>query len=298
VAAAQAHLLIVSGLGGEPRYVNDFHAWGTAMVDAATERMGLPAENVIFLAEDPQRDPQKIDGISNRDEILRAVERIAARAGADERIMVLLIGHGAADARGSRLNLPGPDITAEELAELLQVFGNRPLVVVNTASASGDFQEALAAEHRTVITATRSGMERNETMFGKFFVEAFASEGADADRDTRVTIEEAFTYANTETERAYENNNQLQMEHSRMEGDLELAKVFHLGAPVTAALPADAPPALRALYEERQRLELAVDALRARRTQMEAAAYQTELEGLLLELARTNRSIQETGGSD
>jgi len=295
-AIAQVHLLIVSGLGGEPQYVEQFHEWGTSMVDAATERFGVPAENVIYLAESPERDPQRIDGISRRDDIGQALAQIAERADADDRIMILLIGHGSADGRGSRINLPGPDITAEELAELLAPFDTQPIVVVNTASASGDFHEALAGERRTIITATRSGMERNETLFGEFFVAAFAGEGADIDQDGRVTVAEAYEYATRETERAYQAANRLQLEHSRMEGDLELARVFHLGAPSVAAVPEDATPEVRALYEERDRLQGEVENLRVRSSQLDPAEYQRQLEALLLELARTNRAIQEAEG--
>ncbi|MEX2584537.1 MAG: C13 family peptidase [Gemmatimonadota bacterium] len=296
-AASQVHLLIVSGLGGEPRYVEEFHQWGTTMVDAAVDRLAIPPENVIYLAEDPARDELRIDGTSRRDEIGSALLSMAERAAPDDRVMVLLIGHGSADSRGSRINLPGPDLTAEELAELLTPFETQPLVVVNTASASGDFHEPLAGENRTIITATRSGMERNETLFGEYFVAAFAEEGADVDQDGRVTIAEAYEFAETETERAYTNDNRLQLEHSRMEGDLELAAVFHLGGTAVATVPADASPELRALYEERQRLQSEVDALRIRSTQLDAAEYQRQLETLLLDLARTNREIQEAGGS-
>ncbi|MEX0912171.1 MAG: hypothetical protein WD737_05370 [Gemmatimonadota bacterium] len=293
-AVAQVHLLIVSGLGGEPRYVNDFHAWGISMADAATERMGIPAANVTYLAEDPQRDSQRIDGESRRDEVERALAEIRARLGEDERLMILLIGHGSSDARGARINLPGPDLTAEELGALLEPFEGHPVVVVNTASASGDFHEPLSAENRTIVTATRSGMERNETIFGGFFVAAFAEDGGDIDKDGRVTIAEAFEYASTETERHYENANQLQLEHARMEGDMELAQLFHLGGGVAADIPADAPPEVRALYEARRELEDRIASLRVRSAQMEEAEYQMELERLLLELARTNRAIQES----
>lgn len=292
-AAAQARVLIISGLGGEARYVNDFHKWGTAMVDAATVRLGLPRENVIYLAEDPARDAQRINGEARIQEIQEAFREIASKAGPDERVLVLLIGHGAADSRGSRINLPGPDLTAEEFGKLVDSLGGRPVVVVNTASASGDFHESLEAPNLASITATRSGMERNETVFGRYFVAAFVEEGADVDKNGGVTVGEAFDYANAETKRSYESTNQLQMEHSRIEGNVELARSFTIGAPAVAALPADASPAVRTLYEERQRLEESVAALRARSATMEPAAYQAELERLLLELARTNRSIQD-----
>jgi hypothetical protein len=143
-----------------------------------------------------------------------------------------------------------------------------------------------------VVTATRSGNERNETIFGGFFVAAYAEDGADANRDGRVSIAEAMDFAVRETERAYETGGRLQLERARIEGDAEIARAFHLGGG-TSAVPADASPEVRALYAERQRLEESIDSLRSRSSQMEAAEYQRELERLLLELARTNRAIQE-----
>jgi hypothetical protein len=293
--AAQSHLLVVGGVGGEPRYTEEFHRWGAAMVDAARERYGLAPEQIVYLAERPERDPARISGASTKENVERALREMAARAGPADRVLILLIGHGSSDARGARINLPGPDLSAAELATLLEAFPTQPLVVVNAASASGDFQEPLAARNRAVVTATRSGRERNETVFGRFFVEAFAEEGADADRDGRVTVLEAFEYATREVERSYRAGNRLQTEHARLEGDRELARGFHLAA-AAAPIPADAAPELRGLLEERRRLEEAVARLRAGSGEMEPAAYQAELERLLLELARTSREIRERGG--
>jgi hypothetical protein len=262
-------------------------------VDAARGRLGLPAENVIYLAENPARDPSRINGNSRSEDVAAAISRIASRAAPDDRILILLIGHGSMDARGARLNLPGPDLTAEEYGTLLGAFRTQPVVFVNTGSASGGFQDALAGRNRTIITATRTGMERNETVFGKYFVAAFAEEGADANRDGRVSIAEAFEYATRETQRSYTSANLLQMEHARMEGSAEMARAFHLGP--SQAAPATASAEVRRLYEQRQRLEQSIESLRGRSGQMESAEYQRELETLLLELARTNREIQAQG---
>ena len=107
---------------------------------------------------------------------------------------------------------------------MLAIFPTQPTVVVNTSSASGDWQEALAAPNRTIITATRSAGERNETAFGEFFAKAFAEDVADPDKDGRVTIKEAFEYATAETTRHYQTRGTLQMEHARMEGNAQLAR--------------------------------------------------------------------------
>ena len=294
--SAQSHLLIVSGLSGEPKYAEEFHRWGTAMVDAARTRYGLAPEQVVYLAERPERDPARIRGASTRENVERALADIAGRARPSDGIMILLIGHGSSDDAGARLNLPGPDLTATDLARMVRRFPTQRVVVANTASASGDFAEALAGSNRVVITATRSGMERNETTFGRFFVDAFAGAGADIDKDGRASVLEAFEYAQREVERHYKSSGFLQTEHAQLAGDREAVRGFFLSAGM-AALPAATTPEMRALLEERQRLQNQVEALKGRKDQMEPARYLDELEQALIQLALKTREIRQRGGA-
>lgn len=295
-ASAQGYLLVVSGLSGEPRLEEQFHAWSLSMITAASERFDLPADRITYLAEDPAKAPGRIAGESTKSNIDAALQRIAGAAGPNEKILILFIGHGSADRQSSRINLPGPDLTAAELSTMLDRFGTQPVVVVNAASASGAFQEPLVAKNRTVITATKSGMEQNETVFARYFVDAYAEGGADADKDGRVSVLEAYDYANQEVERFYESDNRLQTEHSVLGGDREIARAFSLGA--GGAVAASSSPEIQRLIGERQALEEQVQALTARKAEMEAAAYQGELERLLLELARKNQEIREKEGTE
>ena len=82
--------------------------------------------------------------------------------------MIVLIGHGGTTGE-PRLSLTGPDLTAADLARFLAAFPTQSVAVVNSSSASGDFQGPLASPKRTVITATKSSMEGNEAVFGGFF---------------------------------------------------------------------------------------------------------------------------------
>jgi hypothetical protein len=293
----QAFVLIVSGSGGEPAYSNEFHTWGTAMGDAARDRFELPRDRVVYLAEDPARDRDRITARATREEVETRIRDIARRAGPNDRILILLIGHGSSDSRGARLLLPGQNLTAAELAKLLDLFPTQRIAVVNAASASGDFHEALAGRNRTVITATRSGLERNATVFGRFFVQAFSGDVADTDKDGRVSVLEAFDYAVREVERHYNSRNLLQSEHARLEGDREMARAFHIAASPAATAAAAGSPELRGLIEERDQLEAEVAALRARRSEMDTESYEAELERLLVEVALKNRVIRERGGS-
>lgn len=295
-ALAQTHLVVISGLAGEPKFETEFHIWGTTLVDAATKRYGLREDQVVFLADKPAKDPARIDGRSTKAEVEKALRDLAGRAGPGDRVMIVLIGHGASDSEGARINLSGPDMTATELAALLDRFPTQRVVVVNTTSSSGDFQQPLQGKNRTIITSTRSGLERNETVFGGFFIAALSGDGADADKDGKTTVMEAYQYAQREVERHYKDANHLQTEHSVIGGDQELARAFSLVA-ASAAPAAGASDELRALFAERQQLEGRIEALRARRDQMPTADYERDLENLLVELALKNREIRAKEGT-
>lgn len=307
----ETHLVVISGIGGEPRYTQSFREWGRRIVDAATERYGVPAGNITFLAE--RADGPPVTGASRREEIERTFAGLASRTSPADLVFVVLIGHGSHQGGESRINLPGPDLTAQDFAKLLEPIRAR-IAFVNTSSASGEFAKILAGPGRAIVTSTKSGMERNESVFGRYFAQAFAEDVADVDKDGRVSLLEAYNYARTEVRRYYEGENRLLTEHAQIEDTGEgspaeeasadgphgaLAARIFLGPGGAAglAVPADASPELRALYAKKANLEERIAALRARREQMEREEYERQLEALLLDLARTDQEIRRaTGG--
>lgn len=306
------HLLVVSGIGGEPAYRERFYEWGATMVDAAHDRLGLPEANVVFLAERTERDPDRIDDRSTKENIEAALAAMAQRAAADDVVAILFIGHGSMQGDEARFSIPGPDVTAADLNAMLAQFPTQTIVVVNAASASGAFVGPLAGPNRVILTSTKTGFEANESHFGGFFVEAFAGDGADVDKDERVSILEAFTYARLQVRRLYEDDNRLLTEHAVLDddgdgegsddpdggdGDGALARTLFLDrAGVVAAGPTGGDSVLVALYEEKRELESRIATLRNLRGEMEEAAYEAELEELLVELAMKNREIRAREG--
>lgn len=312
VAAQDLHVLVVTGLGGEPRFRDTFHRWSVMILDAARERFGVPPERMIYLGERVETDPARIRARSTRENVEAAFQELAQRSRPGDRVLVVLIGHGTAAGGESRFNLPGPDPSAAEWAALLDRLAGREVAFVNTASASGDFIPALSQEGRIVVTATRSGREQNETVFGGYFAEALSRPEADLDRDGEVSILEAFEYARQEVARFYREQNRIQTEiallddngdgvGSRAPGvdgeDGARAGRFRMGTSgARVAERAAADPALAALLEQRRALEDRIAALRGRRASMNEAAYERELEDLLVELALVSREIRERGG--
>ena len=314
----RTYLVVARGLGGESGYRDQFHEQALSMIDTSQRRLGVPAENIWYLGEDPERDTERIRGKSTKEGIEKVLAEVGQRVEPGDQVVVILIGHGSYDSGESRFNLPGPDVSADEFALMLDRFGSQQVVFVNTASASGGFIEALSGKNRIVVTATKSGMERNEAQFGKFFIEAFAGEGADVDKDKRISVWEAFEYARLKVAHAYEESNQLQTEHALLDdngdqqgahrpgepaggegGSLDgsVARLAFLQGSVTGAGGADASrptpddPELAALYGDKRVLEQRIEALKQQKEGMSDELYMQELESLLVELARKNQAI-------
>ncbi len=310
-AANQTYLVIISGLGGEERYRERFHQWSLAMREAALTDAAVPEDNVFYLAEKVELSPELVHAKSTKDNVIAIFEKIQTRVRPGDQLYVLLIGHGSFRSEQSRFNLPGPDLTAEDFAAILKPFGGQQIVFVNTSSASGNFLPILSGPNRIVATATKSGYERNESQFGQYFVEAYSGDGADTDKNERVSVLEAYTYARIRVKGYYDEENMLQTEHSILDGngdgegahepsedEGDLAGTAYLMGDAALAegfsdVDLAADPELAKLVEKRRELEGRVVALRQQKDSMPEDLYMQELEQMLLELARVTASIEE-----
>lgn len=291
LAAQQQHVLVITGLGGEPAYREAFATVARRLHDVATTRWNVPAANVTVLVEDPSVDAKRFRGRSTKEAVGAAFLATAGRAKPGDVVFVFLHGHGSGQGAESRVNLTGPDPTAADFGTWLSGFTQQTVVFVNAASASGDFVRVLAAPRRVVLTSTKSSVERNDTQFATHFVQGLESLEADADKDGRVTVLEAFDYARRAVEKAYETDNKMLTEHAVL-SDSTLAATVALGARATSS-----DPRVAALVAERTALEAQVATLRARKATMPEAAYETELERLLVAIAEKTRAIRAAGGT-
>ena len=302
-------LLIVVGLAGDPEHGATFHKWGTQLAESSA-RLGVPPERLAYLVDAPGEGDKHVTGKSTREEIGKAFDNIAKQATPEDVVFVTLIGFGTAQGGDAKFNLPGPDMTPMDFDAQLKKLPTKQIVFVNTASASGPFVEALSGPGRTIVTATRNGAETYATVFGGYFIDALTSDAADADKNKRITVLEAFTYAKNEVARAYERQGTLSTEHALLDdnGDKEgtqdpsaatakdgkVASIVALGSTEASDLPTD--PKLRALVVERQDLERQIETLRLLKEQMEPAKYSSELERLATALARKTQEIRQAGG--
>jgi hypothetical protein len=302
--------LVVAGVGGEAAYTKKFTALANQLDDALTNRLGFDEKNVYLLTESAGTPAEGAHDAnlphaarSTADEVRKALAAIKSSASAESLVFVMLIGHGSFDAQQAKFNLVGPDLAAKDYAQLLSMLPTRRVIFINAASSSGEFVKPLSGEGRVVITATRSGNEQNATVFAEHFIAGLSDDAADADKNGRISVLEAFAYATKLTADYYKTKNRLATEHALIDdngdgtgheeataGDGTLAKTMYLDSKPLAQAAGDAEMAR--LLGERQRLEEAIEKLKARKADLQPEAYDRQLEDLLVELAKVNQALK------
>ena len=288
VSAQQTHLLVIQGLSGEPQFKRQYDSTTALVRDAARKRWNVADSNIIVLAE--TANPAARVERSSRENVAAAFVALSRRVRGGDVVLVMLMGHGSGEGPASKVNMPGVDPTAADFAAWISGLSRQTVVFVNAASGSGDFVPVLKGPGRIVVTATRSALERNESIFAPHFAAGLASDASDGDKDGRVSVMEAFRYANREVARVYESTKRMQTEHAQVSDSTLAARVAFGGA------ASSTNPRVAALVAERQELEADVAALRAKKASMPADAYDKELERLLLAIAEKSQAIRAAGG--
>ena len=298
--------LVIAGLGGEKKYVDRNLTWALGFYDVLISDHGFSEERLILLVEDPAAmdGPRAVK--STLEEIQSALAGLIRLVRPDDDLFILLIGHGSASAKGARLNIPGPDLTADLLGDALGEIRGRYTVVVNGASASAPFIEALSGPDRVIVTATKSGSERLSTVFPEHLLASLEGKAGDLDKNGRVSVLESFVYAKNKTAEWYAGQGLLATEHPLLDDngdgrgtrepgpggtDGALAgRVYFGGRPVPALTTGS--PGERSLRAQVEELRWLIDELKSRKNELDPEEYASDMEELLIELARAGRRLR------
>jgi hypothetical protein len=292
-AHASVYYVTVAGLGGEPDYEQRFTA-NAKDLDKLFKESGNSAH--VYTLTGAQ---------ATRAHLTETLGSIAHDAKPEDDFVLMLIGHGSFDGVDYKFNLVGPDITAADLADLCDRIPTKRQLIVNATSASGGSVAALEKPGRGVIAATKSGTEKNATVFARYWVEALQDPTADLDKSDSISAMEAFAYAQRKTAAFYESQKRLATEHpvfedtgknepvrepSKSEGVL-LANftVLRIGAAQKQAND----PAKQGLLAKKEDLEQKIDALKYQKAAMDPADYKQQLTAALVQLAQVQQELDK-----
>ena len=289
------YYLTVSGLGGEPEYDQRFTELAQDL-DKVFKSSGGDAHVYTLTGKE-----------ASRARLTETLTLIAGQARPEDDFVLILIGHGSFDGVEYKFNLAGPDISGEELARLCDRVPAKRQLIVNTSSASGGSIPVLERPGRAVIAATKSGTEKNATIFCRFWVEALHDPDADVDKNEAISALEAFQYATRKTAAYYESEKRLATEHAVFEdtgkGDAVREPASDSGEGLMlshftlvrfgAAERAANDPAKRALLAKKEELESQIDTLKYQKAAMSEDDYKKQLTAALVELARVQQELDK-----
>lgn len=291
-AAATTYYVTVAGLGGEPDYEQRFTA-NAKDLDKAFR--GVVGAHVVTLTGTQATAAQ----------MRAALTDVAQHATPSDDFVLMLIGHGSFDDTEYKFNLVGPDLTATEIAVMCDHIPAKRQLVVDTTSASGGAVSALERSGRIVITATKSGTEKNATVFARYFAEALQDVSADVDKNESLTVAEVYTYASRKTAAFYDSQKRLATEHAVFNdtgrgeavrdpgnGQGQLMASFTL-LRYGAVQKASNDPAKQTLLSKKEDLEQKIDVLKYNKAAMDAAEYKKQLTAALLDLARVQGELDK-----
>lgn len=280
---AALYVTVVQGLGGEAAFEQKFTEQRERLVQASQD---MTDADKLAVFHGPE---------ATRSALLAHFESLTARMGDEDRAIIYLLGHGSFDDEHHKFNIPGPDLGTEDLKQALDALPGSKHLLVSTSSTSGALLDPLEAGSRVLMTATRSGAERNATEFGTFFAEALVSPEADINKNNSISAQEAFDYANSKVSDFYQSAGKLATEHPQLRGaDAGSLVLARLQSSEDLDL-AGATPEIQVLIDRRAEIEREIEELQLRRGELPAADYTARLRELILESATVTERIQNQG---
>lgn len=305
-SAADSTMVLIIGAPGAEEYTRLFDEWAERWT-AAAEAGGTQVRVV------GKEEGKTASGADDRDRLNAVLT--AEMDGTKRPLWIVMIGHGTFDGRLANFNLRGKDVSAQEVAAWLADC-ERPLAIVNCASASAPFIDRLAGPDRVIVTATKAGGEVNFARFGDYLSRSISDLSADLDKDGQTSLLEAFLMASRQTQAYYDGQRQLPTEHALLDdnGDARGVRAdFFSGLEPTVEaeagetldgrrahqwylVPSEEERRLTPAFRRRRdELELQLAGLRDQKSELGEDEYFRQIEPLLLEIARLYESAETSG---
>jgi hypothetical protein len=290
---ADVYFVTVAGLPGDTDYEQRYNT-AAKELDKLLKASGAAVHVSTLVGAD-----------ATRAKFYDVMSQVAHDAKASDDFVLTLIGHGSYDGFEYKFNLVGPDVSAADIARVCNAVQSKRQLIVDTTSSSGGAIPAFQRKGRAVIAATKSGTEKNATVFVRYWVQAFQDPAADVDKNEAVSALEAFQYAERKTADFYTSQKRLATEHPVFEdigtGEAVRAEASEEGRLLSSltliriggARSAALDPAKRDLLARKENLEGQIDILKYQKAAMESPDYQKQLLALLVELAKVQAELDK-----
>lgn len=213
-AGSKLHVVLIGGLNRDPEEIRSKDRAISRLARHFSGRVASPSQDLAVLAG-PDSFVTDPTGVSTAKSVRAAFTRLQA-VPENDRVVVYYTGQANIVGKSLRLNLPGPDMTHEELADLLAPVHAGLLVVVLDCPGAGLAAEALAGPNRILLFGARSD-QPTSTRFSDYFVPALEDPASDLDGDGTVTLVEVFQHTVQQIDAFFRDQDLLKSENALLE---------------------------------------------------------------------------------
>jgi hypothetical protein len=222
--AGTKRAIIICGHPGDEEHREMFAESIVRIRESLTGRFGFPQPHVwvwfgIDDADESSLEPSR--GPATKEALEGGLDELKKQLREDDELWVFVIGHAHYTDRTVLLNLPGPDVPAEEFGKWFAGVASRRSIFFITTPLSGYFMKPLAKPGRVVISATEADLEVNETLFHSSLatlLETFPEGVAhDLDKDGRYSLLDLYLAVTLDVAARYTEEELLATEHGQLD---------------------------------------------------------------------------------
>jgi len=187
----KTYVLVVSGVSKEPQD----RMTKTKIISGLQKLLNdnpeiSPQTLKILIADDLPTN--SVFGTSTGENIQKKINAIGAIAKAEDRFIFYYVGQANIVTEKLRFNLPGADITQEQLARWIKEIKTSSMLIVLDCPGSGLAAKAISGHGRVVICSC-TDEQKYRTRFSEYFVPALTNGENDTNGDGKTSVLEAFT---------------------------------------------------------------------------------------------------------
>jgi hypothetical protein len=204
------YVLIISGINKDPgeRLAKDKAVMSLRKFFLDNAKVKSDRLSVLV---DSRSSACKDSKTSTAENLKKMTSELAAAVKPADRFIFYYAGQANVVTEKLRLNLPGEDITHEQLAEWMNGIKASSMLIVLDCPGAGLAAKAMAGRGRIVISGCRSD-QHYSTQFSEYFVPALVDNKSDTDGDGKVSLLEAFTFASKQLDDFYRERHLLKTE--------------------------------------------------------------------------------------
>lgn len=214
----KTYALIVSGINKNPK---EQQAKDNAIINLRNFLLNhggiQPDQLGVLVSYD---SPIKGSKISTAENLQKKMNSFINAIRPSDRFIFYYVGQANVVTETLRLNLPGKDITHEQLAIWIKEIKASSILIVLDCPGAGLAVKSLTGKNRIIIGAS-TDEERYSTQFSQYFIPALTDLQSDTDSNRKISVLEAFTFAARQLDDSYRQQNLLQTETPILEDNAD-----------------------------------------------------------------------------